>query len=297
VNFRDTCSEVEPSSQPFRFVLLTIIGSLEERRLEFFECAQISLDQKLNNQFTMESPSALDFLESFADHSTAPHGVHGVIPAEQGRALIDEHDEDVSKAGHELNALLTQAYSVSQSHMIALKKRLLEEKHIEMLEVERKYLNHVDSLKNEIQQLQQEISNQATELGDSRQSKEDFNLKAAVALSKGSVKYSHPYSVLKVFQAWREEIRSTRRANKLDKVARTFVRKYTLSRAFSAMVLNSHVRKANKQNAEAKFKFDSVTTEVSTFVALILFRVFLAFLMCDLYNVLEYFKLQVIAIS
>jgi len=201
----------------------------------------------------------LDSSENFMEHSTAPHGT---IPAEQGRSLIDEHDADVSNAGHDLNDLLQQAYSVSQSHIIALKKRLLEEKRIEMLELERKYLNHVDQLNNEIQQLQKQISDQHTELGDSRETKEKFHFKAAASLSKFGSKYSGPVALSKVFRAWREETKSTLRSNKLDKVAFAFARKHILSKAFFTMCLNLHIRKANKQNAEAKFKFDSVTSEV-----------------------------------
>ena len=208
----------------------------------------------------MDTSMDLDSSEHFIEHSTAPQGT---IPAEQGRSLIDEHDPDVSNAGHDLNDLLQQAYSVSQSHMIALKKRLLEEKRIEMLELERKYLNHVDQLNNEIQQLQKQISDQHTELGDSRETKEKFSFKAAASLSKYGTKYSGPVSLSKVFRAWREETKATLRSNKLDKVAFAFARKHILSKAFYTMCLNLHIRKANKQNAEAKFKFDSVTSEVN----------------------------------
>lgn len=195
----------------------------------------------------------------YSEQSTVPHGV---LTAEQGRATLDEADEDIRTHGSELNKLLLQAYSTSQSHIIAVKKRLIEEKEISMMEAERAYLNQYDKFQAEIKALQMDIDNR--EQYEQNESEKYWKLgeHASAIAGKYVNKYSANASMNRTFQAWHEEVKYTRQSNKLDHVAKAFARKYLLAKSFYIMCLNSHRRKSNKQNAEAKFKFDSVTTEV-----------------------------------
>jgi hypothetical protein len=69
-----------------------------------------------------------------------------VLPAEQGRCTIDEADEDVKAHSDALNGLLNQAYSTSTTHIVLLKKRLIEEKEIALMEAERAHIHATDYL-------------------------------------------------------------------------------------------------------------------------------------------------------
>ena len=209
----------------------------------------------------MEANVGLDSPGKFTEQSTAPHGV---IPAEQGRSTIDEADDDIRTHGEDLNNLLLHAYNTSHGHIIAVKKRLIEEKEIALIEAERNYLNQYDKYQNEIRELQSEIRQQEENLVKSGGIYHDLSNKSAGLLGRHHRKYSSSYSVGKIFQAWHLETKITRQTNKLDLIARTFARKYLLAKAFYGMCMSSQRRRAAKQNAEAKFKFDSVTTEVST---------------------------------
>lgn len=201
-------------------------------------------------------------MEPEAEYSEQSSVPHGVLPAEQGRATLDEADEDIRTHGSELNKLLLQAYSTSQGHIIAVKKRLIEEKEIAMMEAERTYLNQYDKFQSEIRALQAELASH--EQHEAHESEKYWKLGESAATLAGKYvnKYSANASMNRTFQAWYEEVKNSRQCNKLDKVAKAFARKYLLAKTFLTMRLSSQRRKANKQNAEAKFKFDSVTTEV-----------------------------------
>jgi hypothetical protein len=90
--------------------------------------------------------------------------------------------------------------------------------------------------------------------------------KSATLIAKHSAKYSSPTSISRAFTAWAELARNSRRADKLDLIAKTFARKFLLAQTFLTMRLNSHRRRSAKASAEAKFKFDSVTSEVGDIV-------------------------------
>jgi hypothetical protein len=197
----------------------------------------------------------------FPDQSTAPHGI---LSAEQGRVLIDEvEDPDIQAHGKLLNELLLRTYSSSQTSLIGIKKRLIEEKEIALLEADRNYRSHCCALQDEIRELRDSLEDSAANL--SRQ-QSDFALlsdAAASLVARRTAKYSAPASLNRTFCAWVEEVRSQRRADKLDLVAKAFARKYILAKAFLSMCLSSQKRKSGKASAEAKFKFDSVTNDVS----------------------------------
>jgi hypothetical protein len=197
----------------------------------------------------------------FPDQSTAPHGI---LSAEQGRVLIDEvEDPDIQAHGKLLNELLLRTYSSSQTSLIGIKKRLIEEKEIALLEADRNYRSHCCALQDEIRELRDSLEDSAANL--SRQ-QSDFALlsdAAASLVARRTAKYSAPASLHRTFCAWAEEVRSQRRADKLDLVAKAFARKYILAKAFLSMCLSSQKRKSGKASAEAKFKFDSVTNDVS----------------------------------
>lgn len=211
-------------------------------------------DESNNITDTPYSPSR------FTDQSTAPLGV---LSAEQGRSTIDEvADADIQAHGKLMNDLLLQTYNSSQAHLIDVKKRLIEEKEIAMMEAERSYLNKYDQLQNEIRELRESIQEQEAEINRQRETFSILSESAATLAAKRSAKYSSPSSLSRMFRAWAEEVHSTRRSDKLDTVAKAFARKYLLAKTFLGMCLNSQKRKSGKANAESRFKFESVTTEV-----------------------------------
>jgi hypothetical protein len=213
----------------------------------------------------METSSQPNSPSRFSEQASVPHGL---ISAEAGRSPIDEDaDPDIQAHGHILNDSLLQAYNASQSHLIAVKKRLIEEKEIALMEAERNYLNQYDKFQNEIRELKAEITFQEEHIARDQSDYKTISEKAATLLGKHNAKYSSPSSVKRAFTAWTDEVHSSKQAHKLDLVARAFARKYLLAKTFLTMCLNSERRKAFKANAEAKFKFDSVTTEVSYAVA------------------------------
>lgn len=196
----------------------------------------------------------------FSDQSTTPHGV---LPAEQGRSLIDEvEDSDVQAHGKLLNDLLLQTYNSSQTHLIEVKKRLIEEKEIALIEAERMYLNQYDQLQSEIRELRESLQDHAVRIDHQQQNFTVLSEAAAALVAKRTAKYSSPASVHRAFTAWAEQARNTRRANKMDLVAKAFARKFLLAKSFFTMCLNSQRRRAGRANGEAKYKFDSVTTDV-----------------------------------
>jgi TolA-binding protein len=207
----------------------------------------------------MSSPKRSSSPEKFSDQSAFPTGI---LPAEQGKAMEADADNDVRLHNVEMNNILLTAYNASQSHIIALKKRLVEEKEIALMEYERNFLNQYDRLQTEIRSLQHEIRVLNNTNLKTDQNYDELGTKTAVMFDSKRLKYGSQWSVAKLFRAWHDELNITRQSNKLDAIAKAFQRKYLLAKTFLTMTLNSHHRKANKQNAEAKFKFDSVTSEV-----------------------------------
>ena len=208
----------------------------------------------------MEFVASAESPSKFSDQSTVPHGA---IPAEQGLCAIDEdEDEDIKSHGKLLNDHLLQTYSASQAHLIAVKKRLIEEKEIALFDAERKYLNMCDKYQREINDLKSSMENQGKEMTRNQRGFGVLCENSASLLSKRHHKYSSPASLRRAFQGWVDNYLDSKRSDKLDRIAKAFARKYLLAKSFLTMCLNSQKKKAGRANSEAKFKFDSVTTEV-----------------------------------
>eukprot|EP00601_Ochromonadales_sp_CCMP2298_P028432 CAMPEP_0173345124 /NCGR_PEP_ID=MMETSP1144-20121109/11798_1 /TAXON_ID=483371 /ORGANISM="non described non described, Strain CCMP2298" /LENGTH=242 /DNA_ID=CAMNT_0014292213 /DNA_START=194 /DNA_END=919 /DNA_ORIENTATION=+ len=196
-------------------------------------------------------------MESSASHHPE------IAVSNTGKAVSIAIDEDV-KAHQQVKALIEQAYSASESHLVALKKRLLEEKDNALLEAKRIHLSEANKFRAEIASLQGHI--QSLEASNTTTGANYVKLKgrATGAVARHRRKYSAEYSVRRMFSAWAQEAQISRQSGKLDRIGKHFSDKFIKARSFYTMCLNHQRRKGAKQGNEANFKFDSVTNEMVT---------------------------------
>ena len=203
----------------------------------------------------------MDFVNNIDNGSPIKH-LDPCFKIEKEHNSSSDPDSDVSCQSEILNETLLNAYNSVQSHLITVKKRMIEEKEIAMMEAERVYLNNYDKLQAEIATLKADISCKEGEISKNTNGFSLLSEKSACLIGNLSRKYSSSTSISKIFRAWSDQTLATKRSEHLDRVAQAFARKHLLAKYFYSMCLSVQRHKLCKINAEAKFKFDSVTTEV-----------------------------------
>lgn len=181
----------------------------------------------------------------------------------------DDYDDDIRSHSNLLAQLLKDTQRKVNEETVALKKRLVEEKQVALMEAERDYLSKYDRFQSEINSLRLEV--RQLQQSNAKQAQQYSELANRAASLSAGAHYVHrsEYSVKKLFDAWRRETMKTRDTERIDRIGSAFSRKYLLEKSFQTMCLNVQRKKNSRLQADAKFKFDSVTNDVSDAVNIV----------------------------
>jgi hypothetical protein len=186
----------------------------------------------------------------------------GPYDPKNGLINFNISDEDLTFNDGLLEKALQDMKANTKTHLISIKKRLIEEKSSALRNAEQEYLNRFSILQDEITGLKKEIS-RLESVDDAVNSRRDTVMElVSYQLARVRPIYTSKFSLVRIFHAWKHDTLSARALKKLEKTSVFFSRKTLLSRTMSNMRANYMNRKAVKAQTEAKFKFDSVTNEV-----------------------------------
>ncbi len=214
-----------------------------------------SFDSSMNSP-QQQSPSPY---QSRTDYDSE----FGSYDAKYGAINLNVSDEDLADHDELLDTLVKEAKASTKSHLISIKKRLIEEKVVALQAAEQEYLNKYSVLHDEITGLKNDILSLET-LREATAERRDIVMDSfSLVLQSNQTRYKSAHSVIKLFHAWKHCTQAASYLRRIEKTVGYFTRKTALCRAMSTMRANFHIRRSAKLQQEARFKFDKVTNEVS----------------------------------
>lgn len=207
---------------------------------------------------------------SFQGDIGSPSFSYSSYDPQFGTTNLEVVDSDLAAHDDILDEIARQAKSSTKAHLIEVKKRLIEEKQAALQKAESEYLQQYGVLQDEISGLKRDLH----ELDASKEADatkyEGTIQRLTTSLFQKHKKSISTFSVQKLFNTWKLFAVTSMYLRKLDKSVAYFSRKTLLNKTLSTLRINCQHRKANNFEAESKFKFDQVTSEVNfIFVAVL----------------------------
>lgn len=178
--------------------------------------------------------------------------------------LEKEHvlDEDVNSLNAGLSSEFEEMRAIAVNSVLSIKKRIMLEKENALIEAARSFAARSKEAQNEIDSLHAEIS-QLSERNSVAENATTANLcKSLAMLERFHDFYRSSSSVLRIFRAWKDQVRNTKTANKMDCLSKKMGDKMLTQKMFYLMASQFMRRKANAEVSGAKQKFDSITNEM-----------------------------------
>lgn len=206
---------------------------------------------------------------SFQGDIGSPSFSYSSYDPQYGTTNLELVDSDLAQHDDILDEIARQAKSSAKAHLISIKKRLIEEKQAALLKAESEYLQQYGVLQDEISGLKRDLNELDTAREVEVAKYEGTIHRLTVSLFQKHRKSISTFSVQKLFNSWKTYSLSSKYLRKLEKSVSYFSRKTLLNKTLSTLRINCQQRRSANFEAESKFKFDQVTSEVSNFECLL----------------------------
>lgn len=206
---------------------------------------------------------------SFQGDIGSPSFSYSSYDPQYGTTNLELVDSDLAQHDDILDEIARQAKSSAKAHLISIKKRLIEEKQAALLKAESEYLQQYGVLQDEISGLKRDLNDLDAAREVEVAKYEGTIHRLTVSLFQKHRKSISTFSVQKLFNSWKTYSLSSKYLRKLDKSVSYFSRKTLLNKTLSTLRINCQQRRSANFEAESKFKFDQVTSEVSNFECLL----------------------------
>jgi hypothetical protein len=184
------------------------------------------------------------------------------IPTSQAKVKLDKSDNDLTQHGAIVDEYLGNLKLDLQSHLAAIKTRLLKQKEKELLAKDDYFIENMHKQQNIIDSITATSSKfENLYYGEVKRS-ELFTSMLAKQNIKKSLIYSSKYSLSKIFREWYKITIQNININRLEKISIKFYNKKLKYKYFQFIIKYINIEKLSRHNNESKTRYDLINKQI-----------------------------------
>lgn len=171
--------------------------------------------------------------------------------------LMSQSTHTIESINQKIFEGYTQLMQESLNQVQAFYQSKLVEKDQDLVQLSEAHFHEISGKKEEILFLE------TTQL-DIQQKYDEMKLRLVEEKWNNYQKYKSPFSLQKILYAWKSFRRISREEKKKEKIVDYYVNLKTKTNTFHVMAFNHAIDKKTKEFEDLKFKYDTLSTEVSS---------------------------------